>query len=276
MTYVLYLDLFFLINLFMNVQILILVSVFLNVHGRILTIGVAAIIGSIWNCILILYPFSSEMVQWLVTIMGIGSVMNSIAFGIRSFKQILRANVWYLLSSACLGGGLTLLKEQILLNDWEMLICTGALTMGFGMLFHDFIASGTIGNQRFSVKLYYRGNVRTFTALADSGNRLRVPETQKPVALISYRDCKGFCEQVQGGFYIPYRAVGTDHGLLFAVTFEKMEILKNRTRIIIEHPAVAIVKESLSVDGDFNMILPEDYVTEISDCSSRRRKTHDH
>ena len=121
---------------------------------------------------------------------------------------------------------------------------------------------GKIGDDRYQVSLYYKGREKHFLALADSGNRLRVPESKQPVSLISYKDCIGFCEEVSGGFYIPYHAVGTEKGLLFAMQFERMEIKKNGRTKIIEHPAVAIVKERLSVKGDFSMILPEAYVPE--------------
>ena len=91
--------------------------------------------------------------------------------------------------------------------------------------------------------------------------------------MISYDDCRGFCELVYGGIFIPYRAVGTDHGLLFAITFEKMEIEKNGICKTIENPVVAITKEPLSSGGDFNMLLPEEYVLEISDYRIHRRKS---
>ena len=117
-----------------------------------------------------------------------------------------------------------------------------------------------VGTERYEVTLYFNGRQRKFTGLADSGNRLKVPESGKPVSLVSYQDCAGFCDKVSGGFFIPYRAVGTGHGLLFAITFEKMEIRKSGTCIKIENPVVAITKEPLSSSGDFNMILPEEYV----------------
>ena len=50
--------------------------------------------------------------------------------------------------------------------------------------------------------------------------------------------------------------------MLFALQFEKMEIKKNGRVMTVECPVVAIVKERLSVNGDFSMILPEVYVPE--------------
>lgn len=113
---------------------------------------------------------------------------------------------------------------------------------------------------RYQVRLYHHGICKEFAALADSGNRLRVPETGKPVSLIAYSDCIGFCDRVHAGFYIPYRAVGTENGLLFAMMLERMEIIKDGKTIVVENPVVAVSKERLSSDDSFSVLLPEEYI----------------
>lgn len=287
MEYVLYIDVFFLTNLFLNLQSLLLTAVFLRKQLRMLRIGLAAVIGSLWSCMLVCLPMGSAGVELLVSLAITGSFITGIAFGtgespgrksldqssryeswtvfVRRIRtngrEILAADLALYAAMALLSGGLTLFKGKFFLTDVESLVISGLLTIAFAVFLHQIYRTEKIGNKRFLVHLYYQGESRKFTALADSGNRLRVPETGKPVALISYQDCTGFCDRVSGGFFIPYRAVGTDHGLLFAITFEKMEIEKNGICITIEHPAVAIVKESLSSNGDFNMILPEEYVS---------------
>ena len=153
--------------------------------------------------------------------------------------------------------------EQFFLTGTESLIFTCVLAGVAGRFLKEYIFTKTTGDERYQVRLYYRQKIREFTALADSGNRLRVPETGKVVSVISYQDCHDFCDRVSGGFFIPYRAVGTDCGLLFAITFDKMEIEKNGMFVTIEHPAVAITREQLAAGGDFNMLLPEEYVNRI-------------
>ena len=296
MEYVVYIDVYFLTGCFFNFLSLYLTAILLRMQVHMFRCLTAALVGSLWNCLLLLHPMKSPTAELVLTVLGIGSLMNALLFGdiwyleiqeeekkcrkgyrfqnaVRILRRCLAADLSLLLSSMILGGCVSFAKEQFFLSDWETLAVTGLLTGAVGLLLGDLFLPVKLGKERFSVSLFYKEKCREFTALADSGNRLRVPENGKAVTLVSYDALKGFCDWVSGGFYIPYQSVGTEHGLLFAITFEKMEIRKNGTCITIENPAVAIVKESLSSNGDFNMLLPEEYVTEISGCRTRRRKS---
>ncbi len=282
MEYEFYIDLFFLSTFFFNVLALMLTAVFLRQNLVPVRIGLSAAIGSFWNCFLIVAPVFSDGVELLLTLAGVGSLMVWCAFpqgfffprgvsktegpaaGIRfiwnTVKQYLRADVTLWIASALVNGCFSFAMEQFYLSGGEALWFAGALCGFVYQILRMSLKQRKIGAGRYRVRLHYQGLQRDFLALADSGNRLRVPETGKPVVLIAYQDCKEFCDHVSGGFFIPYRAVGTEQGLLFAMTFEKMEIIRNGQVHIIEQPTVAITKEGLSAKGDFNMILPEEYV----------------
>ena len=94
--------------------------------------------------------------------------------------------------------------------------------------------------------------------MADSGNRLVEPMTGKPVSIIAAVDAKEFLGEKAGVLMIPYRAVGTENGMLPGVLFDRMEVIsKECGSIWIERPIVAISKEPLFFGKDFTMILPE-------------------
>ena len=177
--------------------------------------------------------------------------------------MLIRADGCLFLSSALISGCYSFTCQQFYLTTFEGLICTGLICMLLERLIRRMnISRKRIGDARYQVILSYQGKEKEFLAMADSGNHLRVPDSGKPVSLISFYDCKNFCEEVSEGFYIPYHAVGTEHGMLFALRFERMKIIKNGKLKIIESPVVAITKERLSVKGDFSMILPEAYIPE--------------
>ncbi len=273
MEYVIYIDILFLADFILDFLALLLSSVFFRKEPSVLRLVLAAIIGSLWTCILAVWPSERsvpQIVELLFTVFGAGSFINFLAFNWEEKQGIKRLNLWFrklfladillLITSAILNGCLSLFREHFYLSDWECLVCTGISTGTVMIFLKETLKKKKVGDERYSVTLYYEGKQRKFTGLADSGNRLRVPETGKPVTIISFKDCAGFCEKTSGGFFIPYRAVGTDHGLLFAITFEKIEIQTNRTCMKIENPVIAITKEPLSINGDFNMILPEEYI----------------
>lgn len=288
MEYVVYIDIVFLTDLYLDFLALLLTSAFLRQRPSIVRLTLAAMAGAGWTCFLIVCPILSEALELLLTVLVVGSVMNGIVYYPResifhigrflernvdgrlcvegtwrmseTVMELLRADISLLIASAVLNGCLSFTREHFYLSDWECLAFMGAMSGTVVIFLREIMKKQKIGTERYAVSLFLNGNQREFTGLVDSGNRLRVPESGKVVSLISYRDCIGFCDKVSGGFFIPYRAVGTEHGLLFAITFEKMEIRKSGTCIKIENPVVAITKEPLSIGGDFNMILPEEYV----------------
>ena len=227
--------------------------------GNLLRMSLAAMIGSGWNCLIVIFPMLPSWAELILTVTIVGTAMCFAAFG-GQWRFLAKADATLLLTSALLNGCVSFSRQHFFLTDFECLAFTGIVAGLSAIFLEKAMQAQAIGKERYHVRLYYRGNSKEFTALADSGNRLHVPQTGKPVSLISFGDCHGLCEKVSGGYYIPYRAVGTDHGLLFAITFEKMEILKNGMCITIENPAVAIAKSPLFASGDFNMILPEEYV----------------
>ena len=266
MQYEFYIDVFFLIDFYFNLLSLFLTAACIHRTCSVVRLCLAAAAGSFWNCILILFPILPFGAELLVTITVIGGAILMIAFcGIRTdgISHLLKAEVCLVVSAGLVNGCYSFVCQQYYLETEEGLIASGLICVLLERFLRQWMLKRErIGKDRYHVSLYYRGKEKTFRALADSGNRLCVPGSGKPVSLISYEDCVGFCEKVSGGFYIPYHAVGTENGMLFALQFEKMEIKKNGRVMTVECPVVAIVKERLSVNGDFSMILPEVYVPE--------------
>lgn len=263
MEYEFYLDLFFLADCLFNLLSLFLTAAFVRKETCACRMILAAAIGSFWNCFLIIFPVLPVGMELVLTIFAAGSVMCGCAFPslmLMQAEKLLMADFALMASSALVSGCFSFAREHFYLSDTESLMFISLICLPAQRLIKRMLKRGKIGAERCYVRLYYQGKMKEFLALADSGNRLRVPDTGKPVSLISFKDCTGFCDKVSGGFYIPYRSVGTEKGFLFAVVFEKMEITRDGRTMTIEHPAVAITRESLSTSGDFSMILPEEYV----------------
>ena len=260
MEYAFYIDQFFLTTLFYNYLSLYLSSIFLRVKRKYWRLLFGAALGSFWNCLLILFPVMPAALEVLFSILFVGSFMVMIAFKIHDLKKIAAAVGALSVSAMFVGGIVSFVKQRLWLRDWEILVLVSGLYFLSERFLNNIVRPPKLGKERYPVRLFYRGQERVFQALADSGNRLHVPGTDKPVSIISRTDCIGFCDLVSDGFYIPYRAVGTKRGLLFATRFEKMEIQKDGEWICIRRPIVAIAAEELSSDHSFSMILPEEYV----------------
>lgn len=257
-------DVFILNNFFLNILSLSISSVIMKRNISYSRLMVSAALGSFWSFFLFLFPFFSVFFELLITIGIVCSLIVMAAFQTRNLRFVLKANFALLVASTLVCGCLSFAKQFFFLLDWECLLVTGILCLAGRRFLKENWKEKEMGTFRYPVQLFYQGKKKQFLAMADSGNRLRVPQTGKAVSVITYEECKGFCDSVNSGFYIPYRAVGTEHGMLFAVIFDKMEIVKEEKILVIEKPVVAISKGKLSVNGDFNMLLPEELVMECS------------
>lgn len=258
--YEFYLDLFFLTDFFLNLLSLFLSASMGRMRGRPARLILAAAAGSLWSCSLILFPIFPLLFELALTVAFMGSFMTAFSFSLKSPAEIVRADLFLTASVLLTGGCLVFLKEYLWLSDWEGMAVLTASCLGAGLFFRNAMKERERGKERFQVWLYYRGQKREFLALADSGNRLREPVSGKPVSVISYESCKGFCDVIPSVLYIPYRSVGTREGMLPGIIFEKMEIYREGRLFVIERPIVAVTKEPLSGSEDFSMLLPEEFV----------------
>lgn len=260
MEYILYIDVLFLTDMAGNFLALFLVSSMIRRKFRPLRALAAASLGGVWTCltaVLFPVPFPAEAV---LTMAGTGSIMTALTFSLRDFRTILKADAALVGACGLMAGGMIFFRQFFFLDSGGALICMAAAAGAGRSLVRLWTEKNCRGKERYLVRLYYRGKMKEFHALCDSGNRLREPVTGKPVSLISGRDCTGFCDSVNALMYIPYRAVGTEAGVLPGIMFEKMEIFTGEKQVKIPAPVVALVKTPLSPEGDFDMLLPEELV----------------
>lgn len=258
MEYEVYIDVFFLTEFFRNLLVLFLAAIMGQREIRIFRLCLAAALGSFWSLWAVFLVQIPVAVRLFGTVTLIAAVMNVLAFTLKNPAEIVRANGILLAASGFLGGGLLIFGQFTSLSSWESLFGMAAVCGAFGLFLEGIFKKKAIGKERYVVRLYYRGKKKDFLALADSGNRLREPVSGRPVSVICYEDCKNFCDRLTSVIYIPYRAVGTERGMLPGIIFEKMEIVAGKECIKIEKPIVAVAKEPLSGNGDFNMLLPEE------------------
>ena len=108
------------------------------------------------------------------------------------------------------------------------------------------------------VRLFYRGRQAETEALLDTGNRLYSPEGTRPVHVLEYEVCRDICGGVDRMLYIPYQCVGRRHGLMPGIILDRMEIFDGDERREVAAPLVGIVRQPLSADGSYHMLLHEE------------------
>ncbi len=105
-------------------------------------------------------------------------------------------------------------------------------------------------------------------AFLDTGNRLYEPLSHRPVLVcgisiiassMSQKEWKQWRKK-PGVFWIPYRAVGTQKGLLPALEAEKMLIYTPKGTVMKEKVLLGVMEHSPAENDDYQFILHEDFL----------------
>ena len=258
MTETLYLDLFFLVNLFADLYLLFLTGMILRepVRRRKGRLFLGATVGAAVGCVLVFFP-KLPLPVWILLELAIPALlMTQVAFGRCSLLETLR-RVTVLGLTAVLSGGVFAALEAT--TPWTFREFGLALSAAGGMLWTGtvFLKNGiTLRNSLYEVTLHYQGKQKTVLALLDTGNQLYEPYGHQPVHILEKNAWPELPEPVFKVIYIPFCSVGNEHGILPAVRMERMEVRQRGEKIrVLEHPWVAISETPLSVRHQYEMLL---------------------
>lgn len=270
MTVILYLDVFFLINLLMNGLLLLLTAKILRVRPEWRRVILAAVTGACWACIVVWMQSRQGMQDaysggWISDLLRWGQLagngfltacMTRIAFGKKRPEEFLKNLVVFWIVSIAAGGlfeAVWFVKNRSLLR---FLCCAAGMYFGGRAAVIFLQERMRIQKNLYEVTLYYQGRKEQVTALLDTGNQLFEPYGHQPVHVISKEAASRLCEKVTRVIYIPYSAVGTGYGLLPGIQVDAMDVKKEGKLIRHwEFPWLAISREPLSVCHQYEMLL---------------------
>lgn len=272
---VLYLDLFFLFNLVMDLTALLLGEQIGRWSGipegkwnfkKLLRMTAASGFGAVWACAAVCTNLLPVWAEQIITLVVVSTGMILISSGYQGWRLLL-GKVFSLLASAVLIAGVLSLFSSGRMDTGRqtgssagLVIAAGAgmtiACLGLGRFLGRSIAKNRLF---YEVTLRYRGREKTVRALWDTGNRLREPYGNQPVHVVEARACRGFCEKISGVIYIPFCCVGRSQGWIPGIRMDEMEVKKSGQVIAsISRPWIAISRETLSPDGKYQMLLNEE------------------
>lgn len=260
MRMILYLDVFFLVNAIMDGLLLLLVKSFLKIPARGWRIVAAAVVGAAWACLVVVCGRFLPVFFWRLSLLfswvfGAGGMVY-LAFTPEKFKDFFRCLIVFWIVSVAAGG---IFGAAWVSGRWSF---AGVLCVGAGIYFGGCAAAGFLREQMrirknlYEVTIYYQGKQETVTALWDTGNQLYEPYGHQPVHVISQEAAGRLGDTVSRIIYIPFSAVGTEHGILPGIRADRMEVAKDGAVIKrLEKPWLAISREPLSATHQYEMLL---------------------
>lgn len=291
MYYELYIDVFFVINMVMDYILLRLVNMLLKGSATHLRSIAGAAIGALGMCLIIILPIQSRLVQLCFMHLCISVIMVWVGCECKGKKILARGVLVLYLVSFLFGGFLQVLLTYTQMGaiTREVLLGKSAAMVGLRTFFFLGTISYvviTIGIKLYGclkgkvsnicdVTLYVNGNCEKVKGLYDTGNHLRDTVTGKPVSVVDSNLFIGLLNQAEyeslikgmqyGEFpeticrlrphYVLFHSVGKEHGLLLAITLEKLCIDVDGRMLTVKDPVVALSKEVLSDTKDFQIVI---------------------
>ncbi len=267
-TLTLYLDVLFLVNLLVNALMLQTVKLFFHLPSRKRNQLAATCMGAIWGCLSVLLPFGW---QWLGIL--VNGAMVRLAYGRGTkrdlgcwlaglwlagmfFGGIFHAADWMMVGA---GGNVFGTEKTLPQKPWGLLVFLLAAA-GVWLLvqgcFYLIQRKSWERQSIYEVTLSCGSRTKTVAALWDSGNQLYEPYGHQPVHVITDGVCRQLCGHVSQMIYVPFRAVGTGHGILPAFRADGMDVKKGGELIRhYDHPWLAVSSEPLSSKHQYEMLL---------------------
>jgi stage II sporulation protein GA (sporulation sigma-E factor processing peptidase) len=244
---VVYIDLLFLLNGVANYLLLLAGG---RMSGAVLRrgfIALAAALGAAYAAALFL-PGLEWMTAWPCKL-AVGVLMSVIAYGVG--RQLLRGTVMFFGASAALAGlvlaaqqlgsGPLTLENGVLYSQFDLRLLLVLFVLCYFILSLFFRRLGRHGGgELVRLEVCLLGKTVRLTALRDTGNTLTDPADDRPVVVVEYAALKPYLPDeadpnrpvdsvrrldragVKGSRLLPYRAVGTELGILLALRAESV------------------------------------------------------
>ncbi len=262
MKFIIYLDSFFMMNFVMDIISLISCSMLIHRRFNIFRIITAAVTGSAYACVHLMYLRGTGIIAWLLTYVIICTVMVFAAFGDKTLKGIVRNVLMLYITIFIMGGMANVLYFRMGIKNMPFLfILTGVA----GISVSGFLSRKVNCLSRCAeVILNNRGEEVRIMALVDSGNLLREPYSGRCVNVLSY-ECAGKLMEgddiyrQKGYMKIPYSSIGNESGMMDGFEIDEMTVCYRDKKYFREKVIVGIYKGKKAFGDEYEMILnPEE------------------
>lgn len=255
-----YADSLLLLHLCLNLFLLNLVNVMLYHAATLKCIVRGAAVGAVAAVLPVFFIGPGIWGLGIGFVLSVG-LMCKYTFRVRGISQWIKV-LEKLSVATLLMGGILLMLRKLLPPLHQITGIIGVLLPGAAVFF---LVSERLHHNRQGEKECYvivqKGKEKLrLKALMDTGNLLREPISQRPVAVVDEVAFKAlFADNIPEGYrMIPYQSVGKKHGILKGYYRECLTVEKNGTVIDCHGIYVAIGESFCGREGGYQVILSPD------------------
>ena len=276
MYYEFYIDVFFVVNLFMDFLVLCLTNRILQGTAKPWRALWGALAGALGISLFFWISKEIHAVNILIFSIGASFVMVWLGCGLHRGKELMAGVLACWGISFLLGGLLYALPSRtgkgILI--FFTITFTAYWILNTGIRLFKYLKGKAV--PRCQVILETGGQKVELKGLLDTGNCLRDMDTGKPVCVMEKNRFSGmlekkqqealekFCRMEDAGEeeirgmnprYLPYTALGCERGILPVITADRLELFVEGRKISVPQPAIGLSSTPLSPYKNFEMII---------------------
>ena len=287
---VVYIDVLFFVNFFINLVLLHTTSKLLNLKTHLLRLSVAALLGALYS-VLVFYPRLSVFYTSLSKVLSSFAICAA-AFNIKGIKLYIKTLITFLLVTIAFGGGIfavmcftglgaksgMFIKNGVLYMNlpWQILI-VAALVLYF--LIRRIKGAVLAGKLNYiDLKVTYSGHTASLKALPDTGNALCDPISNAPVIVAEFSAVSKILPHEFARIFesendidtvplsckirlIPFASIGCENGMLWGFKPDKVEAFLNERSVTLGDVIIGMCRGSLSSDKSFNALIHPEIVS---------------
>lgn len=272
--YIVYLDVFFMINFFMDYIIILITSKIAGIKKRKIRELIGAAFGALYS-VIVIKPLTNHLLNVTLINIMVAALMVLISFGFINLAVYIKNVILLFTVSFTLSGIINYLYYSTIIGRYVKNVLSGnsnkvvnarkfilvsvlAYILLNVVIKIIFIIRKDI-ELYYDIKITFNGKSVVTKGMYDTGNTLTEPISGKMVHIAEYEILKPLLEGDEKAkenlCVIPFHSIGEDNGIMYGIRADEMVILVDDKPEFLYNPVIGIHKGSVSKKGNYSVIL---------------------
>ncbi len=282
--YIVYLDVFFMINFIMDYMIILITSRIAKVKKKRIRQLAGAGCGALYS-VIVIKPLTNHLFKITLVNILIAAVMVLISFGFTSASVYIKNVFLLFVVSFTMSGIINYLYYSTVIGKYVRNVLSGnsnkvvnarkfILVSVLAYILLSAIVRIIFSVRKdmelyYDVKITFRGKSVVVRGLYDTGNGLTEPVSGKMVHIAEYKILKPLLEGDEKAkeniYVIPFRSIGEEDGIMYGIRMDEMVVLVDDEPKFLYNPIIGIYTGNVSKRGNYSVILNRETFDGIND-----------
>ena len=282
--YIVYLDVFFMINFIMDYMIILITSRIAKVKKKRIRQLAGAGCGALYS-VIVIKPLTNHLFKITLVNILIAAVMVLISFGFTSASVYIKNVFLLFVVSFTMSGIINYLYYSTVIGKYVRNVLSGnsnkvvnarkfILVSVLAYILLSAIVRIIFSVRKdmelyYDVKITFRGKSVVVRGLYDTGNGLTEPVSGKMVHIAEYKILKPLLEGDEKAkeniYVIPFHSIGEEDGIMYGIRMDEMVVLVDDEPKFFYNPIIGIYTGNVSKRGNYSVILNRETFDGIND-----------